>query len=181
MDLHVQKRLAASLLGCSAKRVSFSSERLEEIKEAITKSDIRSLIKDGAIIKINKKGVSRARANKRKIQRRKGRQSGLGSRKGSPETHANSKKLWMSAIRVQRQFAKELMAKGLITGHTMHDILARAKGGFFRSRRHIKLYLEEHNLFSAGKGRQKRKEDDASAPPKEVHVLSAKKREHPKP
>lgn len=151
MDLHVQRRLAASVLECSPKRVIFNDERLEEIKEAITKTDIRGLIKDGAIIKLNKKGVSRARANKRKTQRKKGRQSGKGSRKGSPNTHANSKDLWIAGIRVQREFTRELLSKGLVSAETAKDLIGKAKGGFFRSRRHIKLYLDEHNLFIKGK------------------------------
>jgi len=157
MDVHVQRRLAASLLKCSPKRVTFNNERLEEIKEAITKTDIRGLIKDGAIIKINKKGISKSRANKRKTQRRKGRQSGMGRRKGSPNTHANTKDVWIAGIRVQREFTRELLAKGLVSVQTAKDLIGKAKGGFFRSRRHIKLYLDEHSLFIQ-KDRQDKKD-----------------------
>ena len=42
--LNVQKRLAAQILKCGRNRVRFDPDRLEDIKEAITKTDIRSLI-----------------------------------------------------------------------------------------------------------------------------------------
>ena len=70
MKLDNQKRLAAQMLKCSGKRVKFDTDRLDDIKEAITKVDIRGLIKDKAIIKIHSHGVSRGRARKRLEQRR---------------------------------------------------------------------------------------------------------------
>jgi len=41
MKLDKKKRLAAAVLQCSEKRVVFNTERLSEIKEAITKYDIK--------------------------------------------------------------------------------------------------------------------------------------------
>jgi len=58
MKLDVQKRIAASVLKCSPKRVIFDSTKLKEIKEAITRSDIRGLVIDGFISKKRKKGIS---------------------------------------------------------------------------------------------------------------------------
>ena len=46
MKLKLQKKLAADVLNCSVKRVALDVDRLEEIKEAITKADIKSLAKD---------------------------------------------------------------------------------------------------------------------------------------
>ena len=96
MKLHVQKRLAADVLNCSSKRIWLDPNSLSEIKEAITKRDIKSLIEQGLIKKKRIKGVSRFRARKILVQKRKGKQKGQGSRK---------------------------------------------------SERHIKIYLEEHNIL----------------------------------
>ena len=63
MRLNVQKRLGAAVLDCSSQRVRLDENRLDEIKEAITKQDIRSLINQGAIYKVPEKGTSRVRAN----------------------------------------------------------------------------------------------------------------------
>ena len=143
MKLNTQKVLAAGLLNCSKKRVIFDIERLEEIKEAITKADLRGLIKDKAISAKPIKGISRGRARKRQEQRRKGRQKGPSSKKGKKTARAPKKKVWMKKIRNQRKFLKELKDKKIINKGTNLDLRSKAKGGFFRSKRHIKIFLEK--------------------------------------
>ncbi len=147
MELNVQKRLAAQVLKCSPKRVTFDQERLAEIKDGITKGDIRSLIKQGAIQVIQKQGISRLRAKKRQSQRKKGRQRGHGSRKGSKNARLSKKGQWMDRVRLQRAFLKELRSKKLVETETYHTLYLKAKGGFFRSIRHMKIYMTENKLF----------------------------------
>jgi large subunit ribosomal protein L19e len=147
MELNVQKQLAAQVLKCSPKRVRFDQERLAEIKEGITKGDIRSLIKQGAIQGIQKQGISRLRAKERQSQRKKGRQRGHGSRKGSKNARLSQKGQWMDRVRLQRAFLKELKAKKLVETETYHTLYLKAKGGFFRSIRHMKIYMTENKLF----------------------------------
>ncbi len=146
MKLNNQKRIAASLLKTSKKNVWLDPNRLDEIKEAITKTDIRALIADKAIKGKPKRGVSRSRARKIIIQKRKGRRQGAGSKKGRKTARLPKKKRWMIAIRLQRNFLKELRAKELIKPNVYQSLYRKAKGGFFRSKRHIKLYIGEHNL-----------------------------------
>jgi large subunit ribosomal protein L19e len=147
MELTVQKRLAATLLKCSKKRVRFDPAELESIKEAITKKDLRRLIGDGLVWKVQEKGVSRARANLTLKQKRKGLQKGEGTHKGTANARFSRKTTWIRRIRHQRAFLKELKEAKLIAPTTFTNLYRKAKGGFFRSRRHIKLYLEENNLF----------------------------------
>jgi len=147
MKLNVQKRIAAAVLDCSPKRVVFSEEHLGDIKEAITKNDLRNLIKNGAIQSRPELRTSRVRARKRLTQRRKGRQAGPGTRKGSSTARLSRKETWMLAVRGQRNFIKELKDKSLVEGKTYRNLYSKVKGGYFRNRRHIKLYLEENKLF----------------------------------
>ena len=146
MDLRIQKRISASVLKCSPKRVVFDKERLEDIKEAITKTDLRNLIGDKAISKKNKKGVSRVRARKIAIQKKKGRRRGYGKRKGSQKVRVDSKKNWINKVRLQRNFVRELRDKSIIEKKVYRTLYLKVKGGFFRSKRHIKLFIEEHGL-----------------------------------
>ena len=146
MRLTIQKRLAAQTFGCSQKKILFDNTRLDEIKEAITKSDIRSLIKDNAITKKKTKESSRARARIRSEQRKKGRQCGAGSRKGKKGARLAKKKKWIMKVRAQRKLLETLRGKGIISGKSYRGLYMKAKGGFFRSRRHIKLYIEENNM-----------------------------------
>ncbi len=49
MNLNSQRRLAAQVLGVGINRVWFDKFKLQEIKEAITKVDIKNLISKGLI------------------------------------------------------------------------------------------------------------------------------------
>ena len=113
MDL--QKRLAADILKCSAKRIVYKSEDLPRIREAITKFDVRNLIKQGLIKKKQVKGVSRARAKKAQIQRRKGRKTGHGSRKAKAGARLNPKDAWIARARAQRGLVKRMRIGGLLS------------------------------------------------------------------
>ncbi len=146
MQLNVQKRLAAQVLGCSVKRVKLDSERLADIKEAITKIDIKSLIKDKAISKLPAKSVSRGRARAAQKQRRSGRRRGHGSRKGSQKSREKGKLGWVNKVRAQRKMLRAMKENGIITPKVYRDLYNKSKGGFFRSRNHLKLYIEERHL-----------------------------------
>ncbi len=147
MKLALQKKLAAKILKCSPKRVIFDTTQLVEIKESITGGDIRSLIKGKIITSKQKKGVSRLRAKKRQQQRKKGRQRGPASKQGSKNARDSQKRQWINRIRKQRDFLKEVREKNLVTKARYRELYMKAKGGFFRSLRHLKIYMDEHKLF----------------------------------
>ena len=146
MQLNNQKRIASKLLKRSKKRVVFDTERTEEIKEAITKEDIRGLIKDKAIIPVQSKGVSRVRAKKKDKQKKKGNRKGYGSRKGTKKTREDKKRTWMNKVRLQREFIKLLREKKIIEIKVYSLLYKKVKGGFFRSKNHIKIYINEQRL-----------------------------------
>ena len=147
MKLDKQKRLAGKVLKVGHKRVKFNLDKLSEIKEAITKGDIRSLIIGKAIKSKQKRSTSRVRARKIILQKRKGRRQGAGSRKGKKTSRLSKKRQWMNKVRVQRKFIKELRQKNLVSIQNYQNIYGKIKGGFFRSKGHIKTYLNENKLF----------------------------------
>ncbi len=146
MELRVQRRLAAQALKCSPKRVWFDQTKLSTIKDAITKADVRSLINSGVIQEQPAKSNSRGRARETARQRAKGRKRGHGRRKGKKTARLNAKDAWMARVRLQREFLKELRTKKHIDTRTHRILYRKSKGGFFRSKRHIKLYIDEHGL-----------------------------------
>lgn len=151
MKLKTQKRIAADILKVGINRVKFDSEKLSEIKEAITKSDIRGLIKQGSIKSKPYQSQSRGRARKLLVQKRKGRRKGPGSRKGKKTARLSTKDTWMKKIRLQRKFLRLLKSKNLLIPKNYRNLILKAKGGFFRSKRHIKLFIEEHNMVEEKK------------------------------
>ncbi len=162
MTLTYHERLAARTLRCGASRLWFDPTRANDIQDAITAADIRRLVKEGAIAKLEKQGTSRSRARRIAAQKRKGRRKNRGSRKG----HARGvrKKHWMRTIRSIRSLLKTLRHDGKIRSYIYNDLYKKSKGGYFRSTSHVMLYLERNNLIVEQKGdhtvqKKKRKED----------------------
>ncbi|HDD43191.1 MAG: 50S ribosomal protein L19e [Thaumarchaeota archaeon] len=142
LKLTFQRRLAADLLKCGIHRVKLDPEKLEEISEAITREEIRQLIKDGAIEKKQKKGVSRARVRARKRKKR-----GVGSRKGGKYSRLSRKEQWMRRVRAQRKRLRELRDRGLVTKTVYRRIYRMVKAGAFKSVAAMMEYLEQNKLI----------------------------------
>ncbi len=143
----IQKKIAAKIMKCSPKRIKLDPTRLDEIKEAITKHDVKLLLGKKAIKTKQKKGVSRARANKILKQKRKGLRKGHGSRKGTANAREKTKKTWINKIRKQRSLLKRLYENKKINTKIYREMYKKSKGNFFRSVRHIKVYLEEQGIL----------------------------------
>ncbi len=142
-----KKRLAAKLLKTSPHKIRFAPDALADIQKAITRADFRGLIAVNKITVDQTNLHSRAGARKIKRQKQKGRQKGKGSHKGSKYSIVNKKEQWMNRIRVQRVFLRELRLKKLLSPQQYRSLYAMSKGGYFRNKRHIKLYLTEHHLI----------------------------------
>jgi len=147
MNLKSKRQLSSRIVGVGFDRVWFDPARLSEIKEAITREDLKKLMSTGAILIKQEKGVSKGRFRKVLKQKRKGRRNGPGSKKGKHTARAGKKELWIIKIRSQRALLLELLEKNLITKEIYRDLRQKSKGGYFRSLRHIKLYLTEHSLW----------------------------------
>ncbi|WP_423792852.1 50S ribosomal protein L19e [Methanocaldococcus indicus] len=147
MDVSVQRRIAAEILKCGLDRVWIDPEHLEDVKAALSRDDIRALIKRGVIKKLQKKGISSARVKKLKEQRKKGRRRGPGSRRGAKGARTPPKEKWMNTIRALRKTLKQLRDDGQIDRNVYRKLYRMAKGGYFRSRAHLFLYMEEHEIL----------------------------------
>ncbi len=147
MNLKNQREVSAKVLNVGKNRVWFDTNKISEIKEAITKEDIRGLVSRNLIQKRPEVGTSRVRARKRIVQRRKGRQKGKGKHKGKMTARLGRKEAWMMLVRGQRKFIKILKEKELVDSRTYRNLYLKVKGGYFRNKRHIKLYLNEKKLF----------------------------------
>ena len=141
-----KKRLAGKILKISPYKVKFADGALEDIQKAITRSDIRGLIAVHKITKKNESLHSRGGARQIAAQKKKGRQRNRGSHRGTKNSIVSRKDRWIARIRVQREFIKELRDNQLVTIQNYRLLYAKSKGGYFRSKRHIKLYLTEHHL-----------------------------------
>lgn len=150
MKLKMQKRLAADVLGVGEGRVWIDPDRTAEVSTAITRGDIRQLIDDGAIKAKPEKSTSRGKARKRQDQRRKGRQSGSGTRKGSKRSRKSKKEKWIGKVRSLRQKLRELRDDGVISSSLYRELYRKVKGGAFRSKSHLDTYLKDIGILEEG-------------------------------
>jgi large subunit ribosomal protein L19e len=134
----LQKRLAARILKVGESRVWLDPSKTKDIDAAITKIDIRKLIKQGAIKALPKK-VHKPREKKRR--------GGPGRKRGSMFAKFAEKERWISTVRPLRKMLRELRQTGQIDKPTYRKLHLLVKGGMFRSRSHLKIYLEQHGLL----------------------------------
>jgi len=140
-DLRNQRRLAAEILKCGVNRVWIDEDRIDEIAKAVTRNDIRILIKGGAIVKRPEKGISTGRKKKLKLQKEKGRRRGHGSRRGPKYARFPRKRRWIVTIRSVRKVLKFLRDQNLIDKKAYRRYYLLAKGGSFRSKDHLLSHL----------------------------------------
>lgn len=147
-DLRNQKRLAADIMKVGKGRVRIDPDRIEEVAGAVTRGDVRKLVKAGVISSVQKQGVSRGRGRHLDAQKAKGRRVGPGSRKGAKYARLPRKERWMALIRALRNELRDMRDKGAIDRSVYRDYYMRAKGGQFRSRAHMVSHMKTEGVLS---------------------------------
>ena len=135
----LQKKLAAKVLKVGVSRVWLDPNKREDIEKAVTKWDIRKLMKQGAVKALPEK----LHKPREKVKKRKG----TGRKKGGKFSILPRKRRWISTIRPLRALLKEMKISGQIDNQTYRRMRLLAKGGVFRNRSHMKTYMEQHDLL----------------------------------
>jgi large subunit ribosomal protein L19e len=146
MNLSSQRKLASAVLDCGVHRVWIDPTRGDEVSMAITRAEIRSLIKNKAIKALPKNSPSKGRARLLAKKKRKGRRIGPGSRKGKKYSVVSRKTRWMNRIRAQRKKLVKLRENRTISVSTYRSLYRKAKGGTFRSVAELQRYINDNNL-----------------------------------
>ena len=163
MDASSQKRIAAEIMKCGISRVRI--KQTEEVEEALTREDIRGLIKKGVIWSIQKKGTSKFASKKKLEQKKKGRMRGPGRRKGTKGARKNDKTKWIEKVRPLRKLLSELREAEQISRENYGILYRRIKGGFFRNKSHLMYYLKDHDMLKDVSKKQAMKKIKASTKP----------------
>jgi len=140
-DLRNQRRIAAAVLDCGEGRVWIDPLHADAVAEAVTRQDVRGLIKKGYIRKEQKAGTSKARARVIAAQKKSGRRKGPGSRKGAKGARDPRKQRWIRTIRPIRATLKDLRENGKISPTLYRTYYRKAKGGAFRSKAHLVSHM----------------------------------------
>lgn len=130
MNLKKKKILASKTLKVGKDRIVFLKPRLNEIKEAITKQDIRELQKEGAIIIKEIKG--------RKKVKKKSKKKGPGKIK---KRINKRKKEYVIMTRKLRKYVSELKKQGKVSKEDVIDIRKKIRNKIFKSKSALRGYI----------------------------------------
>ncbi len=146
-DLRNQRRLSAAILECGEGRVWMDPLHADAIAEAVTREDIRALVRKGYVKAQQKAGSSRGRARHLAEQKASGRRKGPGSRKGAKGARNPRKQRWIRTIRPIRAVLKELRENGKVTPSVYRTYYRKAKGGSFRSKAHLVSHMRSDGVL----------------------------------
>ncbi len=131
MNMLKKKRLAARTLNVGIDRIRFNEERIEEIKEAITKQDIRDLFASKAII------IKPARGKKKAVNQRRKRGEGKIRRKVRG-------KEYVILTRKLRGYISQLRKQGKIDKLKYDELRKRIRERMFRSKSHLRSLISQN-------------------------------------
>jgi len=131
MNLAKKKNLAAETLKVGKGRIIFKMENLSEIKEAITRQDIKGLYQEGMIAIKPVKG-------RKKVVRRKTRR-GPGKIKKKVN---NRKQVYVKITRKLRGYIRELRNRGVVDRELYWTIRKKIRMRDFKSKANLKDYLK---------------------------------------
>ncbi len=130
MNLNNKKILAAKVLGVGKNRIVFNQSNLAEIKEAITRQDIKTLYQENIIkIKLVK--------GRRKVRRRKTKR-GYGKIKMKIK---NRKQEYVKITRKLREYIIGLRNIGAINRELYYELRKKIKTREFKSKSNLRDYL----------------------------------------
>ena len=148
MAMNTVRRIAAQLLFVGESKIKFKNEAHSKIAEALTREDVRALIKDGSIYAEQKQGVSRIRGREKQEQSKKGRRGGKGSKKGTHAARQHPKTHWIAKVRSQRKYLRALIdGKKLAAEGSNRKIYLMIKGNAFKGVKVLETYLKDNKLL----------------------------------
>ena len=133
--MNLQRKIAAKILKCGVHRVWLDPLQENKIKQAITRRDIKGLIKEGYIKKLKPK--KHAKLGEKTQQR-------TGSKKGKRFSRLPKKEPWLKIVRPQRTLIREM--KNELQPLAYRKLYRLIKGGTFRSKAHLMSYIKDNKL-----------------------------------
>ena len=142
VNLRAKKRLVSRIVGVGVNRVRFDNDHLDDITDAITRDNIRSLITANTIKIKPIVGTSRGRAQLKKIQKRK-RGTKQGSKKGRKGARVGKKDVHMTKVRALRYRLKVSKDRKEITNKEFWELYKMVGGNTVRNVAHLRSLIDE--------------------------------------
>lgn len=142
INLRAKKRLVSRITGVGIHRIRFDKEHLDDIADAITRQNIRSLITANTIKFRPVKGTSRGRAQHKRDQRSK-RGTKQGSKQGRKGARVGKKTAYIAKIRALRYVLRVAKDRKDITNPEFWALYKKVGGNTVRNKAHLRSLIEE--------------------------------------
>ena len=142
VNLRAKKRLVARVTGVGVHRVRFDADHLEDVADAITRENIRSLITANTIKIKSFTGTSRGRAHTKKAQRNK-RGTKQGSKQGRKGARVGKKEAYVAKVRSLRRLLKIAKDRKDLTNPEFWLLYKKVGGNTVRNKAHLRSLMEE--------------------------------------
>jgi large subunit ribosomal protein L19e len=142
VNLKAKKRLVARVTGVGMHRVKFDSDHLDDVADAITRENIRSLITAKKIKIKSIAGTSRGRSFTKKAQRNK-RGTTQGSKQGRKGARVGKKVVYVAKVRALRRLLKIAKDRKELTNPEFWMLYKKVGGNTVRNKVHLRLLMED--------------------------------------
>lgn len=142
VNLKAKKRLASRVIGVGVHRIKFDSDHLDDVADAITRENIRSLITANTIQVRPFTGTSRGRAQDKKDQKNK-RGTGQGSKQGRKGARVGKKEVYVKKVRSLRRLLKIAKDRKDITNPEFWTLYKKVGGNTVRNKAHLRLLMND--------------------------------------
>lgn len=142
VNLRAKKRLAARVTGVGVHRIRFDTDHLDDIADAITRENIRSLITANTIRIKSFTGTSKGRAHDKKAQKNK-RGTTQGSKQGRKGARVGKKEVYVAKVRALRRLLKIAKDRKDLTNPEFWALYKKVGGNTVRNKAHLRLLMDE--------------------------------------
>ena len=142
VNLKAKKRLAARVTGVGVHRIKFDADHLDDVADAITRENIRSLITANTIKIDSFTGTLRGRAQTKKAQKNK-RGTTQGSKQGRQGARVGKKEVYVAKVRSLRRLLKIAKDRKDLTNPEFWALYKKVGGNTVRNKAHLRTLMEE--------------------------------------
>jgi len=139
------KQIASQILNSGVSRIKILPNAIEDVKKALTRSDIKKLIEEKKIIAVAKKQKMKKERKKKSVK------------KGSAKARKSVR--WEDIVRAQRRLLKKLKEEKKITNQTFKKVYKLIKSGNFSSRSSLLTFLKDQKLLEETKEEKGEKDE----------------------
>ena len=142
VNLKAKKRLASRVIGVGVHRIKLDPDHLDDVADAITRENIRSLITANTIKISSFTGTSRGRAHTKKAQKNK-RGTTQGSKQGRKGARVGKKEVYVAKVRSLRRLLKIAKDRKDLTNPEFWALYKKVGGNNVRNKAHLRTLMEE--------------------------------------